>query len=133
RYDAWENPQSRDGVRPAPRVLAIERLIEVEDAGELLARVGRLAHEKAEVDEREHDVAEIRSTLDSPALEDEARHDAEAVEREITGGERELLARDVPALGQALLAELEGREHEEIRALVIPRLTQPDLVHDPVT
>ena len=58
----------------------------------------------------------------APVLENQARHHAEPVEREVAAGQRELAAGDVATFVEALLAILEGREHEQIRALVEPRL-----------
>jgi hypothetical protein len=133
RNDACERTQSRFGVRSAPWVFAIECLVEVVHVGEFLARIGRLAHEESEVDQREHDVTNVGGALHSPALEDEARHDAEALAREVAARQRELAAGDVASLGQPLLAELERGQDEEIGALVVSRLAQPDPVHDPVS
>jgi hypothetical protein len=53
-------------------------------------------------------------------------------ERELAAGDRQLTAGDVASLGQALLAVLEGGEHEEIRALVEARLPHANAVHDPI-
>ena len=47
---------SSDELR-APRVVALERLIEIEDGDELVSGVGRLAHEQLELHQGEHDVA----------------------------------------------------------------------------
>ena len=65
-------------------------------------------------------------------LEDEARHDAESLEGQVAARERELAAGDVAPFVESLLAVLEGGEHEQIRALVEPRLSQPDPIHDAV-
>ncbi len=116
----------------APRIFALECLIEIEDFHELVARVGGLAHEQSQIHEREHDVADVTAAAYAPVLEHEARHHAEALEGQVAARERELPSRDVPALVEPLLAVFEGGEHEQIRALVEPRLTQPDAVHDPV-
>ena len=65
-------------------------------------------------------------------LEHQAREHAEPVEREVAARQRELASGDVPALGQALLAELQRAEHEEIGALVEPLLAHADPIHDAV-
>src|SRR4051812_28591099 len=83
-----ERAQSRRGERSAPRILALERAIEVEYLGELLACVGRLAHEQTEIYEGEDDVAKIEGALHAPGLEDDASHDAEPFDGEIPTGER---------------------------------------------
>lgn len=41
----------------------------------------------------------------------------------------ELAAGEVAALGEPLLAELEGGKDEQVRALVVTRLAEPDAVH----
>jgi hypothetical protein len=66
-------------------------------------------------------------------LEDDPRHDAEALEGQVAAGQGELAAIDVPAFFEALLAELEGGEHEEVRALVESRLAEPNSIHNPVS
>src|ERR1041385_3389811 len=109
-----------------PGILPLERLIELEDVEELVARVGRLAHQQAEIHEREDHVAKVRRGFDSPALENQTRHDPEALEREIAAGKRELSPVDVPPLGKSLLAEFEGGQDEQIRALVEALLAHPD-------
>lgn len=65
-------------------------------------------------------------------LEDEARHHPEPLESEVAAGEGELSSGDVAAFIEALLAILEGGEHEKVGALVEPRLAQPDAVHDAI-
>src|SRR5438067_2522363 len=98
----------------APGIVALERLIEVEHSQELVARVRGLAHEQLELDQREHHVADVERVVNPPALEDEPREDAEAIERQVATGERELAPGDVPSLGEALLAVLKRAEHEQV-------------------
>src|SRR2546421_11122659 len=95
----------------APRIFALERAVEVEDADELLAPVSRLADEESEVDEREDDVADVGGGADAPVVQHQARHDAVAFEREIAARHRELAAGDVAALGGPRPAEREGPGH----------------------
>jgi hypothetical protein len=65
-------------------------------------------------------------------LEDETRHHAVALEREVAARRGQLPPGDVPALGEPSLAELQGGEHEQVRVLAEPLLAQPDAIHDPV-
>ena len=65
-------------------------------------------------------------------LQDEAGQHAEAVEGQVAAGEGELAATDVAALGKALLAELEGAEHEQIGTLIEPLLAHADTIHDAI-
>ncbi len=102
----------------APRIFALEGLIEIEHVGELVAGVRRLAHEQSELDERKDRIAEIGRARHAPTLEDDARHDAKPVEGEIPAGEGELAAGDMATLGETLLAELQSGKDEEVRALV---------------
>src|ERR1051325_2266437 len=120
------------GGRAAPRVFPLERLIEFEDIVELVARVRRLAHQQPEIHQGEDHVAEVRRRFDSPALEDETRHDPEALESEIAAGEGELPSIDVTPLGKSLLTEFAGGQDKQRRALVEARLAHPDPVHDPI-
>src|SRR3954462_14924865 len=88
----------------APGIVALERLVEVEDGDELVARVRRLTHEQLELDQREDDVADVARGVDPPALETEPRQHAEAIERQIAARERELAPTDVAPLREPLLA-----------------------------
>ena len=107
-------------------------MIEVEDVGKLIARIRGLAHQQLELDEREHDVADVGSAAYAPVLEDHAGEHAEALEREVATGEREFATGDVAPLRETLLALLQRAEHEEIGALVEPLLAQADAVHDSI-
>lgn len=116
----------------APRIFALERLVELVHARELVAAVAWLAPQEAQVDEREHDVADIGGGSHPPVLQDEPRHHAEALEREIAASEGKLASANVTPLVQSLLAILERREHEEICTFIEPRFAQANAVHDPV-
>src|ERR1041385_6728317 len=123
---------SLDRDRPAPRVFPLERLVEVEDVDELVAAVGRLAHEEPEVDQREYDIPDLAARPDAPMLEDEAGHDAKALERQIPARKRQSPAGGVPALVEPLLGVLEGRQDEHVGPLVEALLPKADAVHDAV-
>ena len=115
-----------------PGVVALERLVEVEDPEELIARIGRLAHEQLELDEGEHDVADVGGAANAPVLQHDPRQNPKTLQSQVATGERQLTARDVTSLRQPLLAILQRAEHEEIRALVEPLLAQADAVHDTI-
>src|SRR4051794_22289433 len=89
---------ARRGDPRTPGVIAPERLVEIEDVLEVLARVVGLTQQQAELDEREDDVSNVTGSANAPLLEDEARHDAEALEGEVAAGGRELLSGDVATL-----------------------------------
>src|ERR1035437_4132448 len=114
------------GGRGVPGVVAVERVPEVEDVREILSRVGRLAQQQAEVDEREDDVSELRGRGDAPVLEHHPREHSVTLQRQAAARLGQFAARDVTALGEARLAELEGGQHEQIRVLVETRLAPPD-------
>src|SRR6478752_7214972 len=113
----------------APGIVALERLVEIEDFRELVPRVRRLTHEQLELDQREDDVADVARVVDPPVLEDEPRQHAEAVERQVATGEGELAPTDVAALRKALLAELQRAQHEQVGALVEALLAHADAIH----
>src|SRR4051812_41698487 len=117
---------------PTPGVLARERLIKVEDVGKFFPRIRGLTHEQPQIDQREHDVAQICAGADPPMLQYEPSHDAELVQREVPARQRKLPPTDVPPLLEPLLAKLESAQHEQIRTFIEPRLAQPNAVHDPV-
>lgn len=68
----------RDGV---PGIIAVERLLEIEDAHEILLGVVRLLHQQPDIDEGEDDLAEVGRVADTPVREHLARDDAVALER----------------------------------------------------
>src|SRR5260221_3853695 len=123
----------RSGELRAPRIVALERLIEVEDFAELVPRVRRLAHQQLEIHEREDDVAEVCGRVHAPVIKDEARHDAEAVQRQIATRQGKLAPTDVATLRQALLAKFQGAEDKEICALVESRLAPAESVHHDIS
>ena len=74
----------------------------------------------------------IGGAAHSPVLEHHPRHDAEPLQRQVAAREGELAPGDVPTFRQPRLAKLERAEHEEVRVLVEPLLTQADPVHDAI-
>src|SRR5262245_26603849 len=66
-----------------PRIVALERAVEIENIREFVFRVGRLADQQPELDQREHDIADVTGALDAPVLEYHAGHHAVSVKREI--------------------------------------------------
>src|SRR6185312_14538773 len=120
------------GLQHAPRIFSFERLVEVEHAGELIARVGWLADEQSFVDEVEDNLTDVGGRANTPVFEHETGHHAEVLEGEITTGHGELASRDVPALIEPRLAILERGEHEQVRVLPVARIAGPEAVHDAV-
>ena len=92
-----------------PRIVALEGLIEAENVGEIQARVRGLTDQKTHLDECEHDVADIGGRSNAPVVENQARHDAVAIERKISARFGELASRNVSPLGEPRLRELESR------------------------
>ena len=90
-----------------PGIVAVERLVEAEHIGEIETRVGRLANEEPEIDQREHYITDVRSRAHTPVIQHEASHHTKAVDCEVTTRLRQLAPSDVPPLGQARLRELE--------------------------
>jgi len=132
RRETPEEPRLRLTGAP-PRIVALERLIEAEHIRKVEARVGGLADEEPEIDQREHDVAEIGGGPHAPVVEHETRHHSVPIEREVAARFRQLATRDVPTLRKTRLRELEGRKNEQVRVLMEPRLAQANLVHDTVS
>src|SRR5687767_2554444 len=99
-------------VCPAPRILTLEGPIEVEDVGEIVARVGRLAEEESEIDEGEHDIADVGGAAHTPVVQDDPRGQAEALEGEVAAGFGQLTPADVPPFRESGLRVLERLEHE---------------------
>jgi hypothetical protein len=111
-------------------MMLLEFLVEPEDVDEIIASVGRQADEQAELDQCEDNVTELGRRSNTPMVEDDGRHHAIALEREVAARLDELAAGDMPPLGEAKLGELERREHEQVRALVKARLPRPNAFHD---
>jgi hypothetical protein len=111
-------------------MVLLERLLELEDVDEVVARVGGQADEKTEVDEREDDIAQIGRRADAPMVEYDARHHTVALESEVATSFGKLATRDVTALGKPELGKLERRKNEQIRALVKPRIARAYALHD---
>src|SRR6478672_5931873 len=119
-------------VRGAPRIFLLERGGELEDSKEIVPRILRLADQETHFHQGEHDVTDVDRLADTPVIEHESGHHAEALQGELATGMRELRPRDVASLDETGLAMLQGSEHEQIRALVETRLAQLDLLHDSV-
>src|SRR5581483_6176185 len=59
---------SSDDLDDAPRIFALERLVEIEHADELVARVRGLADQQPEIHQCEHDVADVSGGAHAPVL-----------------------------------------------------------------
>src|SRR5262245_15075606 len=115
-----------------PGIFPFECLVEIKHVGELLSRVRGLAHKQTQLNQREDDVTDVGAGPDSPVFQHDSRHDAKPIQSQIAARERELLARDVAAFVEALLAILEGCQDKQVCAFVEPRLSKPYAVHDSV-
>src|SRR5690606_6096828 len=105
-----------------PGVACLEGLLEIVDPVEAVDRVVVLLDEHAEVDQGEHDLAQVTGSRDPPVFEYRAGHEAPALKRQIAAAHRELGAADVPWLTEPLYREVQGRQDEEIRRLVVRRV-----------
>src|SRR6266550_511431 len=112
---------------PGPAIPGPEHLREVVHGVEVLDPVALLPGEEADVDQHEHDAAEILRVGDSPVGEDRRGEQAELLQREVATGPRELAPREMPAGGEAALRELERGKHEQVAALVIAAVPLADL------
>src|ERR1700719_87423 len=71
------------GGRGVPGIIAVERVLEVEHAGEIVARVAGLAEQQAKIHQGEHDVPEVGGGCDAPVLEHHPREHTVPLPREI--------------------------------------------------
>jgi hypothetical protein len=103
----------RSGLTGAlPRIVALERLVEAKDVRKIEARIGGLADEQPEVDQREDNITNVGGGADSPMIEDEAGHHTISIEREIATRFGQLAARDVSTFGQARLRIFQRRQQK---------------------
>ena len=119
-------------VRHTPRIFAFESLLEIEYLAEIISRILRLADEQAEVDECEHNVANIAGAFHAPMLEHEFGSYSETLQCECAAGMRQLRPGNVPPFGEPGLTILERVQHKQIRALVEPRFACAYLIHDAI-
>src|SRR6266550_2796967 len=114
RHPPSPDPTPLSALHSGPRIAGPEHLREIVDPLEVLQLVGRLAGEQAHVDQHEHDPSQVLGAGDAPVSEDGGRE------------QPELLSREVPARRELALRVLEGRQHEQVTALVIAVVLPPD-------
>src|SRR5213076_56492 len=111
---------------PGPRIFGPEHVRKLVDPLEVLRLVGRLAREQAYVDQREHDPSQVLGAGDAPMPEDGRREQPELLAREVPARPGELPTAQVPARRELALRVLQGRQHEQVTALVIAALLPAD-------
>src|SRR5213080_3309826 len=113
-------------LQPGPRIIGPEHLRKIVDPLEVRRLVGRLAREQAYVDQREYDPSQVLGAGDAPMPEDARREQPELLAREVPARPGELTPAQVPARRELALRVLQGRQHEQVTALVIAALLPAD-------
>src|SRR2546430_1415052 len=126
RHPPSPDPTPLSALHAGPRIAGPEHLREIVDPLEVLQLVGRLAGEQAHVDQREHDPSEVLGAGDAPVPEDGRCKQPELLPREIPARPGELPAVQVPPRRELALRVLQGRQHEQVTALVIAAVLPPD-------
>src|SRR5256886_14375260 len=126
RHPPSPDPTPLSALHAGPRIAGPEHLREIVDPLEVLQLVGRLAGEQAHVDQREHDPSEVLGAGDAPVPEDGRCKQPELLPREIPARPGELPAVQVPPRRELALRVLQGRQHEQVAALVIAVVLPPD-------
>src|SRR2546427_6421915 len=120
------DPTPLSALHAGPRIAGPEHLREIVNPLEVLRLVGRLAGEQAHVDQREHDPSQVLGAGDAPVPKDGRREQPELLPREVPARPGELPAAQVPARRELALGVLQGRQHEQVAALVIAAVLPPD-------
>jgi hypothetical protein len=115
-----------------PRIVAFENVVKLEHIDEVVTAIGGLTNQQAEIDQSEHNVADVGGATDSPMIQDVSGEHTVTIERQITTRTRELASCNVPTLGEPGLAELQRGKNKQVRGLLETSLAQPDLVHDSI-
>src|SRR6266850_5204673 len=126
RHPPSPDPTPLSALHPGPRIAGPEHLREIVDPLEVLQLVGRLAREQAHVDQREHHPSQVLGGGDAPVPEDGGREQPELLPREVPARPGELPAAQVPPRRELALGVLQGRQHEQVAALVIAVVLPPD-------
>src|SRR3989449_9136194 len=126
RHPPSPDPTPLSALHPGPRIAGPEPLREIVAPLEVLQLVGRLAREQAHVDQREHDSSQVVGGGDAPVPEDSRREESELLPREVPARPGELSAAQVPARRELALSVLQGRQQEQVAALVIAAVLPPD-------
>src|SRR5213080_1363278 len=120
------DPPPLSALHAGPRIVGPEHLREIVHALEIRRLVGRLAREQAHIDQREHDPSQVLGAGDAPVPEHRRRQQPELLPREVPARPGELSAAQVPACRELALGVFQGRQHEQVAALVIAVVLPPD-------
>src|SRR5439155_1282111 len=122
------DPTPLSALHAGPRIVGPEHLREIVHPLEVRRLVGRLAREQAHIDQREHDPSQVLGAGDAPVPEHRRRQQPELLPREVPARPGELSAAQVPARRELALGVLQGRQHEQVAALVIAVILPPDVL-----
>src|SRR3989440_3309048 len=120
------DPTPLSALHAGPGIVGPEHLREIVHPLEVRRLVGRLAREQAHIDQREHDPSQVLGAGDAPVPEHRRRQQPELLPREVPARPGELSAAQVPARRELALGVLQGRQHEQVAALVIAVVLPPD-------
>src|SRR2546422_7814122 len=126
RHPPSPDPSPPSAPHPGPRIAGPEPLREIVAPVEVLQLGGRLAREQAHIDQFNHHPPEVLGGGDAPVPEDSQREQSELLPREVPARPGELPAAQVPARRELALGVLQGRQHEQVAALVIAAVLPPD-------
>src|SRR6266550_3814908 len=120
------DPTPLSALHAGPRIVGPEHLREIVHPLEIRRLVRRLAREQAHIDQREHDPSQVLGAGDAPVPEHRRRQQPELLPRKVPARPGELSAAQVPACRELALGVLQGRQHEQVAALVIAVVLPPD-------
>src|SRR6476660_2507115 len=122
-----DGPCPRSGAPHAgPPVRVAERVGERVHPLEVLDLVARLGDQQPDLDQREHDAAEVLRPGDAPVRQHGLGQQAELIPGEVAAGPGELGAAHVTPDLQTGLQILDGGEHEQEPALVVGSTSRAD-------
>jgi hypothetical protein len=113
-----------------PGIPCVEGRGEIVYGFEVFDPVALLSHEQTGVDEKEHNAPDVFSALDAPMRQHLSSHQTELLERKIPTRAGQLLPGDMAPHGPLSLTILEGREHKEIRPVLIALIELSDAFED---
>src|SRR2546426_6568786 len=122
------DPTPLSALHAGPRIVGPEHLREIVHPLEIRRLVGRLAREQAHIDQREHDPSQVLGAGDAPVPEHRRRQQPELLPREVPARPGELSAAQMPARREPALGVFQGRQHEQVAALVIAVVLPSDVL-----
>src|SRR3989449_2546831 len=122
------DPTPLSALHAGPRIVGPEHLREIVHPLEVRGLVGRLAREQAHIDQREHDPSQVLGAGDAPVPEHRRRQQPELLPREVPARPGELSAAQMPARREPALGVFQGRQHEQVAALVIAVVLPSDVL-----